>query len=89
VLEQILGHKMSETYWGLNTCSEAYLPRFLTPTQTHVSDTHSHDYGHFGTVTCGASGLLENWVIEWVGAFGTFTDSIKIITFKLVITLVD
>jgi hypothetical protein len=45
--------------------------RFPTPTQTHVSDTHMHGYGHFGTATCGVSSLLENRIIEWVGAFSS------------------
>jgi hypothetical protein len=30
------------------------------PTQTHISDTHSHGYSHFGTAMCGVSSLLEN-----------------------------
>jgi hypothetical protein len=51
------------------------------PTQTHVSDAHNHSYGHFGTAMCGVSGLLKNWIIEWVGVFGTVTDSGKIMTF--------
>jgi hypothetical protein len=51
------------------------------PTQTHLSVTHSHGYGHFSTVMCGVSDLLENWVNERVGVFGTNTDSDKIITF--------
>jgi hypothetical protein len=51
------------------------------PTHTHVSDAHSHSYDHFGTATCRVSGLLENQVIERVGAFGTVTDSSKTMTF--------
>jgi hypothetical protein len=81
VLGQFLGHKMGETCWGLNTRSKAHLFSFLTPTQTHVSDAHNHSYGHFGTAMCGVSGLLKNWIIEWVGVFGTVTDSGKIMTF--------
>jgi hypothetical protein len=80
-LVRILGHKMGEICWGLNTRSEAHLPSFLTPTQTHISDAHNHSYGHFGIVTCGVSDLLKNWIIKRVGAFGTVTDSSKITTF--------
>jgi hypothetical protein len=72
---------MGETYWGSNTRSEDCFLIFPTPTHTHISDTHSHGYGHFGTATCIVSDLLENQIIEWVGAFGTVTDSGKIMTF--------
>jgi hypothetical protein len=51
------------------------------PTQTHVSDAHSHGYGHFSTATRGVSGLQKNRIIERVGAFDTITDSSKIMTF--------
>jgi hypothetical protein len=85
VLDQVFGHKMSETCWGLNISSEAYLLSFLMPTQTHISYAQSHGYGCFGTATCRVNCLFENWVIEWVGAFGTFMDSDKITNFKLVI----
>jgi hypothetical protein len=80
-LVRFLGHKISETCYGLHTRSEYHLLSFPTPTQTHVSDAHSHSYGHFGTATCGVSGLLKNHIIERVGAFGTITDSGKIMTF--------
>jgi hypothetical protein len=80
-LVRFLGHKIGETCWGLNTRSEADLLSFLTPTQTHVFDAHSHGYGHFGTATCGVSSLLKNGIIEWVGALGMVIDSAKIMTF--------
>jgi hypothetical protein len=57
------------------------------PTHTHVSDTHNHCYDHFGTASCGVSGLLKNWINERVKAFGTVTDSGEIMTFKLIIKL--
>jgi hypothetical protein len=66
---------MGETCWDMNTRSEAHLLRFLTPTQTHVSNAHRHGYGHFSTATCGVSSLLKNWIIERVGAFGMIMDS--------------
>jgi hypothetical protein len=78
---RFLGHEMGETCWVRNTRSEAHLLSFSTPTQTHVSDVHSHGYGHFSTATCGVSSLWKNWIIERVGAFGTVTDSSKIMTF--------
>jgi hypothetical protein len=56
---QVLGHKKRETCWDVNTDSEAHFLSFPMPTHTHVSNTHSHSYGHFGTATCGVSGLLE------------------------------
>jgi hypothetical protein len=80
-LARFLGHKMSETGWGLNTRSEGHLLSFLTPTQTHVSNIHNDGYGHFGTDTCGVSNSLKNQVNKQVGAFDTITDSDKIITF--------
>jgi hypothetical protein len=80
-LVRFLCHKMGETCRGLNTRSEDHLLSFSTPTQTHISDAHSHSYGHFGTATCGVSGLLENRVIERIEAFGTFMDSNKIMIF--------
>jgi hypothetical protein len=67
-LVRFLGHKMNETCWGQNTRSENHFLSFPTPTQRHVSDAHSHSYGHFSTATCGVSSLLENWVIERVEA---------------------
>jgi hypothetical protein len=81
VIGQVLGHKMGETCWDLNTRSEAHLLSFLMSTQTHVFGAHNHGYGHFGTATCGVSGLLKNWIIEQVGAFGTVMDSGKIMIF--------
>jgi hypothetical protein len=74
------------TYWSY---SEDHLLGFSAPTHTHVSDTHNHGYGHFGTTTCGVSGLLENQFHEWVEAFGTVINSGEIKTFKLVLSLVD
>jgi hypothetical protein len=71
---------VAESCWSLNRKSEDHFLSFPKPPQLHVSDAHSHSYGHFGTATCGVSGLLENWVIERVEAFGTFTDSGKIRT---------
>jgi hypothetical protein len=61
--------------------SEDLLLSFPTPNQTHVSDTHSHGYGHFGTTTCRVSGLLENRIIKRVGVFDTVMGSCKIMTF--------
>jgi hypothetical protein len=80
-LVRFLGHKMGETYWGLNTRSEYYLLSFPTLTLTHISYAHSHVYDHFGTATCGVCGLLENRIIERDGAFGTVRNNIKIMTF--------
>jgi hypothetical protein len=57
------------------------------PTQTHVSGTHSQGYDHFGTATCGVSDSLKQRFNKQVGAFGTLTDSNKIITFKVVTKL--
>jgi hypothetical protein len=71
---------MGETGRGLHTRSEDHLLSFLTPTQTYISDVHRHSYGYFGTTTCGVNGLLENWVIKQVGAFGTFMDNSTIMT---------
>jgi hypothetical protein len=67
-------------FWGRRSTRGSELS-FPTPTRTHVSDAHSHGYGHFDIATCGVSGSLKNWVIEQVGAFGTVTDSGKIMTF--------
>jgi hypothetical protein len=78
---------MDEACWGLNTRSEDHLFSFLMATQTHISDAHSHSFGHFGTAMCGVSSLLKNQVIERIGAFGTVMDNGKIMTFKLVIKL--
>jgi hypothetical protein len=47
-------------YTGLNTQSEDHVISFPSPTQAHVSDTHSHSYSCFSTATCGVSGLLWN-----------------------------
>jgi hypothetical protein len=66
---QVLGHKKRETCWGVNMDSKGHLLSFPMPTHTHVSDTHSHGYGHFGTATCGVSSLLE------IG----FTDGLKLL----------
>jgi hypothetical protein len=70
---------MGETCWGLNIKSEAYMLSFSTPTQTHVSDVHSHGYGHFGTTT----------FIKRVGAFGTVMHSGKTDFLNLLLSLVD
>jgi hypothetical protein len=58
-LVRFLGHKMIETCCGQNTWSEDHLLSFPMPTQTHISDMHSHGYGHFGTATCGVRDLLK------------------------------
>jgi hypothetical protein len=84
---QVLGHKNRKPCWGVNTDSEDHLLNFTTPTNTQVSDAHSHGYGHFGKSTCGVSGLLKNRVHERVEAFGTAMSSGKIMTFKLFIKL--
>jgi hypothetical protein len=55
---------MGETCRGLHTRSEDHLLSFLMPTQSHISDTHKHSYGHFGTAMFGVSGLLQNRVNE-------------------------
>jgi hypothetical protein len=80
-LVRFLCHKMGETCRGLNKRSNDHFLSFPTPTQIHISDAHSHSYGHFSTATCGASGLLENRVIERIEVFGTFMNSTKIMTF--------
>jgi hypothetical protein len=80
-LARFLSLKVGESCYGLNTRSEDHLLRFSTPRQTHISDTHSHGYGHFGTAMCGVSRLLKNQVIKRVGAFGTITDNDKFTTF--------
>jgi hypothetical protein len=69
----------------LNTDSVGNLLSFSTPTSTHISDTHSHGYGHFGTPTCGVQWSAGNRFDKWFEAFGTVTDSGEIMTFKLVI----
>jgi hypothetical protein len=51
-LVRFLGHKMAEACWGPNTRSEDHLLTFSIPTHTHVSDAHSHGYGHFDTARC-------------------------------------
>jgi hypothetical protein len=71
---------MGDTCWGLHTRSEDHLLSFPTPIQTHVSDTHSHGYDHFGTAMCGVSGLLQNRVNERIDTFGTIMDSGQIVT---------
>jgi hypothetical protein len=48
-LVRFLGHKMVETCWGLNTCSEGNKLIFPTPTQTHIFDNRSNGYDHLGT----------------------------------------
>jgi hypothetical protein len=78
---QVFGPQDGETCWALNTRSEAHLLSFPMPTQTHISDAHNHSYGHFSTTTYGVSGLLENRIIEQVAAFGTVTNSGKIMNF--------
>jgi hypothetical protein len=80
-LVRFLGHKVDETGWDANKRSEAHLLSFPTPTQRHISHSNGHSYGHFGTTTCGVSGLLKNRIIERVGAFGMVRDSGKITTF--------
>jgi hypothetical protein len=80
-LVRFLSLKVGESCWGLNTRSEDHLLSFSMPPQTHIPNAHSHGYGHFSTATRRVSGLLENRVIERVGAFGTITDSGKIMTF--------
>jgi hypothetical protein len=85
--DQVLGHAKHESCWGVNIDSEGHLFRFSTPTHTHVSDVHSHGYGHFGTATCGVSDLLKNRINKRVETFDTVTGSGKIMTFKLVIML--
>jgi hypothetical protein len=77
-LVSFLGHEMGETYQGIHTRSEYNFLSFLMPTQTHVSDTHSHGYGHFSTATCGVSGLLENQVIEWVEVLAQLWTGIRL-----------
>jgi hypothetical protein len=79
-LVRFFGLKMSETYRGLHTRFEDHLLSFPTPTQTHISDVHSHGYGRFGTATCGVTGLLRNRVNERIDTFGTIMDSGQIAT---------
>jgi hypothetical protein len=38
------------------------------PTHTHISDTHSHGYGHFSTAMCGVQRIAGNRVNERVEA---------------------
>jgi hypothetical protein len=59
------------------------------PTQGHISSTHSHGYSRFGTATCGVSGLLQKRVNERIEILGTITDCGEIITFDLLLSLVD
>jgi hypothetical protein len=55
---------------GVDTDSEGHMLSFPMPTHRHVSDAHSHSYGHFGPATCGVSGFLE------IG----FMDELKLLT---------
>jgi hypothetical protein len=73
-----LGHKMGETCQGLRTRSEHHILSFLTPTQTHISNAHSHGYGHFGTAMYGVSGLLENRVIERVEVLAQLQTAVRL-----------
>jgi hypothetical protein len=66
---QVSEHKKCESCWGESTDPKGHLLSFSTPTHTHISDTHSHGYGHFGTSTCRISSLLE------IG----FTDGLKLL----------
>jgi hypothetical protein len=43
-LIRFLGHKMSETHWGLNTSPGDNKLRLTTPTQTHIFDNRSNGY---------------------------------------------
>jgi hypothetical protein len=76
---------MGDTCWSLHTTSEDHLLSFLTPTQTHVSDAHSHGYGHFGTATCVVSGLLEIRVIERVEVLAQLRTAIRLELSSLII----
>jgi hypothetical protein len=71
---------MGETCQGLHTRYEDHFLIFPTPTETHISDAHNYGYGHFGTATCGVSGLLQNRVNEQIDTFGTIMDSGQIAT---------
>jgi hypothetical protein len=86
-LVRFLGLKRGENCWGLHTRSEDHLLSFLAPTQTHVSDAHSHGYGHFGTATCGVSSLLEIRVIERVEVLAQLRTAIRLELSSLVIKL--
>jgi hypothetical protein len=44
-LVRFLGHKMSETCWGLNTSSVDNELSFPTSTQTHIFDNRGNGYG--------------------------------------------
>jgi hypothetical protein len=68
--------------------SRGHVLSFPTPTHTHVSNTNSHVYGHFGIATCGVQRFAENRFDELVETFGTVMDSDDIMTFKLVINLI-
>jgi hypothetical protein len=57
------------------------------PTQTHVSNAHSLGYGHFGTATCGVSGLLEIQVIELVEVLAQLRTVIRLELSSLIIKL--
>jgi hypothetical protein len=78
---------MHESCWGVNTDSEGQFLSFPTPTHTYVSDAHSYSYVHFGTAACGVSGLLEIGFTNKLETLGMVTDSVKVMTFKLVIKL--
>jgi hypothetical protein len=85
-LVSFLSLKVGKSCWGLNTRSEGHLLSFPTPPQTHVADTHSHGYGHFGTATRGISGLLKNWVIG-LEPLARLHTTVRLRLFKLVIKL--
>jgi hypothetical protein len=62
VLGQVLGHKMGETSWGLNTSSEGNKVSFLTPTQTHVFDNCSNCYVRLSTSHVRSSSVAANLI---------------------------
>jgi hypothetical protein len=86
-LVRFLQHKMVETCWGLNTRSEAHFLSFPTPTQTNISNTHSHSYGHFRTAACGVSGLLKIRLSNGLEPLARLRTTVRLWLFKLVIKL--
>jgi hypothetical protein len=78
---------MGETCRGLHTRSEDHFLSFPTPMQTHISDDHSHSYGHFGTATCRVSSLLEIRVIEQVEVLAQLRTALRLELSSLVIKL--
>jgi hypothetical protein len=86
-LVRFLGLKMGVTCQGLHTRSEDHFLSFLTHTQTHVSDAHSHGYGYFSTATCGVSSLLKNRVMEWVEVLAQLRTAIRLELSSLIIKL--